>query len=261
MPDRNRSTEATGAIRREDIVRPGFSTPFGAPHVPAFPFSYRNAEVLTLAYRTRPATMKALLPEPLVATSDVVLVHIYKLNDTDWLGPYTEANVMFGAKLPSGAEGAYSPWLFLSSSGGVAQGREVHGQPKKDAKVSLKAKGDAWVGRVRRNGIDVVTGTLAYKQTRAAPDRLKRYFDYGLNINLKVIDHIDGRPAIRQLTARRFADLTIHECWEGPTTVELRPNVQAPVYRLPVEEMLDGFYWRADFTLVAGTIVHDYLAG
>jgi acetoacetate decarboxylase len=37
--------------------------------------------------------------------------------------------------------------------------------------------------------------------------------------------------------------------------------VQAPVYRLPVEEMLDGFYWRADFTLVAGTIVHDYLAG
>ncbi|MBV9245462.1 MAG: acetoacetate decarboxylase family protein, partial [Methylobacteriaceae bacterium] len=50
-------------------------------------------------------------------------------------------------------------------------------------------------------------------------------------------------------------------CWSGPCSVELRPNVQAPVFRLPVRDMLDGFYWRADFTLVAGSIIHDYLAG
>jgi acetoacetate decarboxylase len=43
--------------------------------------------------------------------------------------------------------------------------------------------------------------------------------------------------------------------------VELRPNAQAPVFRLPVLEPLDGFLWRADFTLVAGRVVHDYLAG
>jgi len=28
----------------------------------------------------------------------------------------------------------------------------------------------------------------------------------------------------------------------------------------PVVEMLDGLNWRADFTLVEGRIVHDYLA-
>ncbi|ACL62351.1 acetoacetate decarboxylase [Methylobacterium nodulans] len=245
---------------RAEIIRSGFSTPADSPHVPSFPFSYRNAEILTLAYRTSPDAIARLLPEPLEPTGDVVLIHIYKLNDTDWLGPYTEANIMVGARLPGGAEGAYSPWLFLSSSSGVSQGREVHGQPKKDAKVQLRPKTDAWVGRVRRNGIDVVTGTMAYKQRRCGPESLKRYMDFGLNLNLKVIDHIDGRPAIRQITARRFADLTIHESWEGPCTVELRPNVQAPVYRLPVLEMLDGFYWRADFTLVPGVILLDYLA-
>ena len=31
------------------------------------------------------------------------------------------------------------------------------------------------------------------------------------------------------------------------------------VHRLPVVEMLDGFYWRADFTLVAGQVIYDYL--
>jgi acetoacetate decarboxylase len=52
----------------------------------------------------------------------------------------------------------------------------------------------------------------------------------------------------------------VHECWVAPCTVELRPNAQAPVFRLPVVEPLEAFYWRADFTLVSGEIVHDYLA-
>ena len=52
----------------------------------------------------------------------------------------------------------------------------------------------------------------------------------------------------------------MHECWRGPATVELRPNPQAPVFRLPVVEPLEAFYWRADFTLVTGEIIHDYLA-
>jgi acetoacetate decarboxylase len=83
--------------------------------------------------------------------------------------------------------------------------------------------------------------------------------DFALNLNLKVVNHIDGRPAIRQLTSRRLADVSVYECWSGPCTVELRPNAQAPVYRLPVVEMQAGFYWRADFTLVAGQVIYDYL--
>ena len=100
----------------------------------------------------------------------------------------------------------------------------------------------------------------AYKQQRADPAEMRAHFDFTTNLNLKVIDHIDGRPAIRQLTSRKLANIVVHECWKGPCTVELRPNAQAPVYRLPVLEALTGFYWRADFTLVPGQIIHDYLA-
>jgi acetoacetate decarboxylase len=53
----------------------------------------------------------------------------------------------------------------------------------------------------------------------------------------------------------------VHEAWEGPCTVELRGNAQLPVARLPVLEPLLGIYWRADFTLVPGEIIHDYLEG
>lgn len=246
-------------LRIEDILQSGFSTPWDAPLVPPFPFRFRNAEIATFFYRTDPDAIEFLLPPPLKPNGDVVAIHIYKMNDTDWLGSYQEANVMFGAQLSDAASGAYSPYLFLNSDIGVAHGREVHGQPKKFAVPNIEFRGDLIVGTVERNGIDVITGTLAYKQKEAKLDQLLQHFDFTNNINLKAIDHIDGRPAIRQLTSRRLADIQVHECWEGPCSVELRPNVQAPVFRLPVLEPLTGFYWRADFTLVNGVILNDYL--
>lgn len=244
---------------RADIVKPGFSTPLDAPMVPPFPFAFRNAEILTLTYRTDPAAIRALLPEPLVSTGDTVMIHVYKMNDTDWLGPYHEVNVMVGADLPGKATGAYSPWLFLSSDIGVAHGRETHGQPKKLGNPKLEFRSDLIVGSLERNGIDVLTGTMPYKQTSAQITELSEIFPFATNLNLKAIDHIDGTPAIRQLTSRQLADVQVTECWRGPCTVELRPNAQAPLHRLPVLEMLDGFYWKATFTLVPGVILHDYL--
>lgn len=243
----------------EDILQGGFSTPWDAPLVPPFPLQFRNAEVLTLTYRTSPEAILKLLPPPLEATGDVVIIHIYKMNDVDWIGAYGECNVMVGAKLPDGEAGSYSPYFFLSSDIGVAHGREVHGQPKKSGEPTLEARGDLFVGTLTRNGIDVITGTLAYKQKKDTIRSLEKYMDFTLNLNLKAVNHITGEPAIRQLTARRLADVTVHECWSGPCSVELRANVQAPIYKLPVLEMLEGFYWRADFTLVAGSIVFDYL--
>jgi len=245
--------------RRRDILKSGFSTPLDAPTIPRFPFRFRDVEVFTMTYRTDPDAIASLLPEPLEPTGDAVMIHLYRMNDTDWLGPYSEVNVMVGAALPGRAEAAYSPYLFLSSEVGVAHGREIHGQPKKLALPRLEFRGDLIVGVLARNRIDVVTGTMPYKQQTAEVRELAAIFPFATNLNLKAVDHIDGRPAIRQLTSRKLADLEVTECWRGPCTVELRPNAQAPVHRLPVRAEGPGFYWRGAFTLVPGEILHDYL--
>lgn len=236
-----------------------WSTPWDAPLVPEFPFTFRNVDVLTLAYRTHPEAVRALLPPPLEPINEWVLIHLYNMNDVEWLGSYNECNVMVGARLGE-TTGGYSPYLFLNSDVGLAHGREVHGQPKKFGEPGIEHRKDLIVGTLRRNDIEVITGTMAYKQTRGNLDDLKKAtFDFSVNINYKVIPHIDDRPAIRQLTSRKLANMKVHECWSGPCTVELRPNAQAPVYKLPVVEMGDGYYWKADFTLIQGTIIHDYL--
>lgn len=245
--------------KRSDIIKGGFSTPLDAPMVPPFPFTFRNCNIFTLVYRTDRSAIEALLPEPLNSTGDEVMIHLYQMNDTEWLGPYNEANVMVGAELQGKAVGSYSPYLFLSSDIGVAHGRELHGQPKKLGNPKVEFRSDLIVGTMERNGIDVITGTMPYKQQSADISELADIFPFATNINLKAVDHIDGTPAIRQLTSRSLSDVKVSECWRGPATVELRPNAQAPVHRLPVREMLDGFYWSAEFTLVPGEVLLDYL--
>ena len=150
----------------EDILTPGFSTPWDAPTIPPFPFTFRNVEVLTLAWRTSEAAVARLLPPPLEPTSDVVLAHVYRMNDVDWLGAYGESNLSVGCSLPgAGVTGSYSPYLFLSSDVGVAHGREVHGQPKKLGEPVLEIRGDLTVGnrqaqwdrRADRNHADQAT--------------------------------------------------------------------------------------------------------
>lgn len=252
--------ETRYAVSLEEICRSGFSTPFDAPMIPPFPFEFRNMEVMTVCYQSNLDSIYKILPPPLEPINDKVLIHIYAMHDTSWIGPYQECNVMVSARLPkSGQEGAYSPYLFLSSEIGLSHGREVHGQPKKLGYPKLEARGDLFFASVHRNGIQIITSTLAYKQKRGNLNHLKKEMDFSVNMNLKVIDHVDGRPAIRQITSRKLTEVNVYECWSGPSTIELRPNIQAPVYRLPVKEMELGYYWKADFTLVEGEILHDYL--
>jgi acetoacetate decarboxylase len=237
-----------------------FSTPLDNPLIPRFPIAMRNTEILTAVYRTDPGCAQRLVPKPLEVVGDLVMIHIYHMNDSDWFGNYYESAVQIPVRLPgTDIIGAFSTYLYLGSAGAVAVGRETYGQPKKDGQPRLEVRDDLFVGTVTRNGIDVITVTMAYKQRRAKLEDMTAYGDFRTNINLKIIPDVGGMSAVRQLTARTFEDVTVHECWRGAVTVELRPNAQAPVYRLPVREMVEGFYWRTDFVLPFGQVIHDYL--
>jgi acetoacetate decarboxylase len=232
-------------------------TPFGAPLVPRFPLRMRNTEILTVVYRSDGEAISRFLPTQLEPTGELVLVHLYRMRDADWFGAYGESAIQIPVRHPpSGTEGAYSPLLFVESDGAIAAGREIYGQPKKEGRVELGPVGDLLVGRVRRNGIDVVTATTPYKQRAAEPGDLELHASFRTNINLKAIPAADGSGAsVRELTARTLEDVVVHEVWRGPGTLELRPNAQAPVHLLPVAEVLEAFHWRADFTLVYGTVL------
>ncbi len=235
------------------------STPWDAPLVPEFPFEMRNVTILTSFYRTTLDAAASVLPAPLEPASDLVAVHLYQMNDTDYFGAYQESAVQIDARIPgTDVRGAYSPYLFLNSDGAIAAGREVYGQPKKFGHPKIRVSQDLIVGTVKRNGVRFLRITTPYKQQRAEISEARAIFDFVTNINYKVIPGAEGGAVVRELTARELANVTVHECWRAPGTVEVSPHAQAPVYRLPVVEMLDAFYWSCDFTLGPARVVHRY---
>ena len=235
-------------------------TPHGAPLVPQFPLRMRNTEILTVVYRSDRDALAGLLPTSLAAIGDLVLVHVYRMHDADWFGAYGESAVQIPVRHDtSNTIGAFSPLLVVEGDGPVAAGREIYGQPKKAGRVTLEARGDLLVGTVVRNGISIITATMPYKQLAGAPKDLEKHASFRTNINLKVIPSVDGSgAAVRELTARTFGDLVIHEVWRGPGTLELRPNAQVPVHLLPVREVVEAFHWRADFSLVDGEVIERF---
>ncbi len=225
------------------------------------PARFADGEVLVIQYQTSPAAVAALVPSPL-QPADVVMVQIARWGDVAGLGRDThEVNVMVAARYTGRSavvSGSYSPYFFVDSDRAMAGGREFHGQPKRIGEVWLEVRGDLIVGGLRRNGIDVFTGTLPYKTRPASLDDVRARVDFVTNLNLKIIPQIDGRPGLRQITARDLTDITVSGCWSGPGTARIEENAQAPLYRLPVLRHLEGFYWCGEFSLVGGVVLHEY---
>lgn len=74
-----------------------YSTPIDSPLNGPPPGRFADGEVLTVQYRSDPAAIRALLPEPLVPTNDTVMVQVARWGDVGGLGRDTyEANVMVG---------------------------------------------------------------------------------------------------------------------------------------------------------------------
>jgi acetoacetate decarboxylase len=237
------------------------STPFGAPLVPPLPIRLRRTEMLTIVYRTEQAISESLVPQPLRVTSDLCIVHVYYMHDAEWFGVYCESAWQIPVLLPDDTPAVYSPFLVLESDGAVAAGREAYGQPKKAGRVRLAPDGDLLVGVVARNGIDVATATMCWKQRRADGTELAALVPGAeLNVNLRIRQEEEGVVS-RELVTRRFADVQEHEAWLGPATLELRPNAQLPVYLLAAREVVLGLHRIADLTLCPARVVHTYRAG
>jgi len=240
------------------------SIPMDAPLHGRPPARFSDCEVLAILYRTDPSAIAALLPPPLEPVNDVVMVQIGRWGDVPGMGRNTyEANIMVAARYTSGGKtvvGAYSPYFYVDNDRAMAGGREFHGQPKRFATVTLEARGDIFLGQVIANGITVFTGTMHYKARKADFAEVCRDVNPVTNINLKIMPHIHGGYAVRQLTARDFVDMDITQCFGGTGTAEIHPHATVPMHRLPVREQMDAYYWTGAFSLIGGVVLHDYLA-
>lgn len=237
------------------------SMPAASPSYPFGPYRFVNREYFIVIYESDPAAIREAVPEPLApAPENLVYYEWIRMPDSSGFGDYTESGVVIPCAYQGNACNFVSQ-MYLDDDPPIAAGREIWGFPKKYAHPKLEVAADTLTGTLSYAGQLVAMGTMGYKHEVYARDANKTVAALSkLQVNLKLIPDVDGKPAIAQLVAYNLTDITVKGSWSGPARLHLVPHVNAPVADLPVRRIVGARHFVADLTLPYGRVLHDYLA-
>lgn len=238
------------------------SMPAAGPSYPHPPFRFVNREYMIIIYESDPAAVREAVPEPLLPDpSNQVFYEWIKMPDSSGFGDYTESGVVIPCSW-KGQSCNFVAQMYLDDDPPIAAGREIWGFPKKYAHPKMEVYEDTLTGTLVYAGQTVAMGTMAYKHETLARTPEKTQASLGkMQVNLKLIPDVDGKPAIAQLVAYNLTDITVKGSWTGPARLHLVPHVNAPVADLPIRRIVGGRHFIADLTLPGGRLLHDYLKG
>ena len=244
--------------RDEILASP--SMPLASPSYPRGPYRFINREYLVIHYESDPEAIRAMLPEPLEPDGNHVFFEWMKMPDSSGFGSYQEAGCGIMATW-KGQPCGYTAQMYLDDEAPTTGGREIWGFPKKIGNPELQVFHDTLTGQLQYGGREVALGTMGYKYQDLAADHdatvaaIER-----LQVVLKFIPDVDGRPKIAQLVGFHMCEVTLKGAWSGPARLHLVPHVNCRVADLPVRKILYGRHMIADLTLPYGEVLHDYLA-
>jgi acetoacetate decarboxylase len=245
-------------MNENEVRERAFAMPLTSPAFPMGPYRFVNREFLIITYRTDPARLRALVPEPLAIGEPLVKFEFIRMPDSTGFGDYTESGQVIPVSF-QGRHGGYTHCMFLDDHPPIAGGRELWGFPKKLAKPSLRAEIDTLVGTLDYGPVRVATGTMGYKHKAADLAAVQASLAAPTWL-LKIIPHVDGTARICELVEYYLEDVTLKGAWTGPAALSLAQHALAPVAELPVLEVVSATHLVADLTLGLGKVVHDYLS-
>lgn len=248
-------------MNADDIRRHASFMPFTSPPCSVGPYRFINREYFIISYKTDPAKLRAVIPEPLAPNKDAIVNYEFiRMPDSTGFGNYTESGQVIPVIDMDGNNANYTHNMFLDDFGPTAGGRELWGFPKKMAKPFLGVDNtDTLLGTLDYGSVRVATGTMKYKYQAQDSAAVKKALEETPNYLLKIIPHVDGSPRILELVRFFIEDVTIQEAWSGPAALDLSSHVMAPVADLPVLEIVGARHIKANLTLALGEVALDYL--
>jgi acetoacetate decarboxylase len=209
-----------------------------------------NGEMLLVDFLTTPAIVAALLPPGLEPTGNprvTAMVGRWQSNcvaDFDGGAVYVEAR--HGELV-----GDYVLAMYMDRDQPIIYGRELFGEPKKQATSHLSRNGRRLNGYVRRHGAELIALEVEL-EVEHGPTRAQ-----GINFNYKAIPatHGIGLEWDAALTMARFdSHYTVNS--EGRGLVRLGHTVHDPLSDLTVVETLRGAYVEGDLIASAETLAY-----
>jgi acetoacetate decarboxylase len=162
------------------------------PGLPAGAVPLYQSRVPIITYRTDPAALESVVPEPLTWDEPLVKYEFIRVPNSTGFGDYTESGQVIPVRF-NGQEGGYTHAMFLNDGPPIYGGRELWGFPKKYAQPSLGVERDTLIGTLNYGSVRIATGTMGFKH-KAIDQVVVRAALEKPNYLLTIIPHVDGSP-------------------------------------------------------------------
>lgn len=245
-------------MNKQDVLKLS-AMPLQSPTYPTGPYKFFNRQYMIVYYRTDPALIRKMLPEPLEPDGDVVSAQWLDLPDGEGFGAYSAALQAIPCTL-NGEKCSFLTQMYVDNCPAQAGGREIWGYPMKYGIAKLKTESDTLTGTLTYAGQRVASGTMVYKHGGPSDLAEIEALLKRTQVTLKLIPDIDGSPAIAELVGINFAQVIVKGAWTGSARLDFIPSVNCPMADLPVLEQKGGLHLVTDMTLPYGRVLHDYLA-
>jgi acetoacetate decarboxylase len=94
-------------MKIDEVRKRAFAMPLTSPAFPPGPYRFVDREYLIITYRTDPAALEGVVPEPLTFDDPLVKYEFIRMPDSTGFGDYTESGQVIRVKF-KGQEGGYS---------------------------------------------------------------------------------------------------------------------------------------------------------
>ena len=150
----------------DELMKRAYAMPLTNPAYPPGPYRFVNREFFIVTYRTDPAALRAVVPEPLEVAEPLVRYEFIRMPDSTGFGDYTESGQVIPVKFRGQAGGCVHA-MYLDDEAPIAGGRELWGFPKKLASPSLAVEKDTLLGVLKYGSVPVAVATMGYKPSGA----------------------------------------------------------------------------------------------
>src|SRR6187551_3766896 len=148
-------------MREAEVRERAFAMPLTSPAYPPGPYKFINREYLIITYRSDPAKLRAVVPEPLEVDvrEPLVKYEFIRMPDSTGFGNYTETGQVIPVRF-NGEDGVYIHSMYLDDDAPIAGGRELWGFPKKRATPKIAVESDVLVGSLHYGSVLCASGTM-----------------------------------------------------------------------------------------------------
>ena len=203
---------------------------------------FADARWLSVQYLTRPEIVREVLPPPLEpAAEPLVTVGIGTLGRSNCVGPFDGGMLCVRARYKD-VEGDFCLAMPMSTDVAIIFGRELYGEPKKQARIQLKSDGDVVRASAERFGIAYMS--LEARLNENVPIDGPTYAD---RFHFKFMHAANGHglefdPIL--VHAHFTQHMRVHR--RGPGKVIFKPSHHDPLGEIEVVELRGATYFEGD---------------